>query len=120
VKVETVGELAKTLSDGEIARVLNMKRVLTPTGLRWSKDRVREFRYHHHLQSESRFAKSDGFGLKGAAEYLGISRKTLLRLERMGVISRNQVTDFAPCQITRLLTGMEIRRNLAVSACHRR
>ena len=99
--VETVGELAKTLSDGEIARVLNMKKVWTPTGLRWSKDRVREFRNHHHLQNESRFAKRDGFGLKGAAEYLGVSRRALLGLERMGVISRNQVTDFAPCQISR-------------------
>lgn len=99
--VDTVRELAQTLSDGEIARVLNMKNEPTPTGLNWSNDRVREFRFHHHLRSEARSSRGDTFSLKGAADYLGISRRALLRLERMGLISRNQVTDFAPCRITR-------------------
>ena len=49
--VKTVAELAQSLADGEIARILNMKKVETPTSLRWTRDRVREFRYHHHIQS---------------------------------------------------------------------
>jgi len=99
--VDTVGELGKTLSDGEIARILNMKGVTTPTGLRWTKDRVQEFRYHHHLPAGTRPAEGESFSLKGAADHLGISRRALLGLERLGVISRNQVTDFAPCRILR-------------------
>lgn len=99
--VETVSELAKSLSDGEIARILNVKKMRTPTGLGWSQDRVRDFRQHHHLRAERRPAEVENFGLKRAAAYLGISRRALLQLERMGVISRNQVTDFAPCRISR-------------------
>lgn len=100
--VSTVAELAHTLEDGEIARILNMKKVETPTGLRWTKDRVREFRYHHHLRSKAASSsKDEDFSLKGAAHYLGISRRGLLGLVRMGAVSKNQVTDFAPCRIRR-------------------
>jgi DNA invertase Pin-like site-specific DNA recombinase len=101
--VRTVGELAQTLGDGEIARILNMKRVETPTGLRWTKDRVRDFRHHHHLRSKaaSSWAQEETLGLKGAAQYLGISRRGLLKLVAMGAVSKNQVTDFAPCRIRR-------------------
>lgn len=101
VLVDTVRELAQALSDGEIARVLNMKKVQTPTGLSWSKDRLREFRFHHHIRIGTRSPQGETFSLKGAADYLEISRRALLRLERMGAIGLNQVTDFAPCRITR-------------------
>ena len=100
--VDTVRELAQTISDGEIARILNMKKVDTPRGLRWTKARVRDFRHHHHIvRANKARSEVETFSLKGAADYLGISRRSLLKLVDMGVISKNQVTDFAPCRISR-------------------
>jgi DNA invertase Pin-like site-specific DNA recombinase len=118
--VATVAELAKTLADGEIARILNMKSVETPTGMRWTKDRVKEFRYHHHLRSTAsssrgEASKGETLSLREAAQYLGISYRGLLALERRGLISKNQVTDFAPCRISRQeLDSEEVQRMVKV------
>jgi hypothetical protein len=39
--------------------------------------------------------------MNDAAAYLGISRNGLLGLERLGAVSRNQVTDFAPWRVSK-------------------
>ena len=51
---ELVRDLALSLDDGEIARILNMKKMTTPRDLRWSQDRVRAFRSHHRIRKVTR------------------------------------------------------------------
>ena len=98
--IEKVRKLAKRLNDSEIARVLNMSKELTPSGLRWSKDRVMEFRRRHHLKHH-KLDKSNIFTSEKAAEYLGISRRALRQLIDKGLIEANQVMTFAPWEIKR-------------------
>jgi len=97
--IEKVQKLAKRINDSEIARVLNMSGEKTPTGLRWSKDRVAHFRKHHRITLNLQINKSDVFSAETAAKYLGISRRALLKLVKAGLIDTNQVISFAPYEI---------------------
>ena len=46
---DLVRQLAEGLDDREVARVMNMNGATTPNGLRWSQDRVREYRKQHRI-----------------------------------------------------------------------
>jgi DNA invertase Pin-like site-specific DNA recombinase len=98
--IDTVRDLA-SLSDAEIARILNMKRLTTPRGQRWTHDRVRSFRRTHQIKTIK--ARDDEKYMTGmqVMQKLGISRNGVLGLLRIGALHNHQVTDFAPWRIPR-------------------
>ena len=98
--VETVRTLA-SLTDDEIARILNMKHIPTPRGLRWSQDRVRSFRAQHHVQHQPAPDDADFLTGQQASLRLGVSRHGLDALIRIGVLHNVQTIDFAPWRIPR-------------------
>lgn len=100
--VKTVKELSRTLDDGQIARILNMKKILTPREMRWTQDRVKQFRSHHKICQGRGATDDDRYATcQQAREYLGVGYNTLLVLIRRGVLQNHQVTDFAPWRIPR-------------------
>ena len=100
------------MSDAEIARILNMKQMTTPRGLRWTQDRVRDFRKQHRIRSAKLREDADHLTMNATQAFLGISHNALLALTRMGAISKNQVTDFAPWRISRKQLDSEQVRQL--------
>lgn len=99
--VQLVQELAAELSDAEITRILNMKKLETPRGLRWTKERVQSFRRHHRIPACKLSKSNDYLTMNEVMAYLGISHNGVLGLVRRGVISSNQITDFAPWRVSR-------------------
>ena len=100
--LDLVRVLIHEQTDAEIARILNMKKIQSPHGHTWTQDRVKNFRAHHQLRTEDvRTDQTVHLSMNDAAAYLGISRNGLLGLERLGAISRNQITDFAPWRISK-------------------
>ena len=99
--LELVGRLSKELSDPEIARILNMKKIETPRRLLWTQDRVGAFRRHHRIPNEKPEKNSDQLTMSETCAYLDVSRNALLGLVRRGAVSPNQVTDFAPWRVSR-------------------
>ena len=99
--IELVQELAAELPDSEIARILNMKKLETPRGLRWTQERVNSFRKQHRIRDGSRTSNGDSMTMNEAIAYLGVGHNALLGLVKRGVISRNQITDFAPWRVSR-------------------
>jgi DNA invertase Pin-like site-specific DNA recombinase len=98
---ELVGALAQTLADDEIARILNMKKIQTPRGQRWSQDRVKAFRSHHRIRQGKAADDPDVLTGQQARDYLGIGYNGLVALVRRGAVHTNQATDFAPWRIQR-------------------
>lgn len=98
--VEIVRSLT-ALSDAEIARVLNMKKLPTPRGQKWTQDRVESFRKTHHLKAPRAVEAEQYLTGKQVAERLGISRNGVLGLLRIGALHNQQPTDFAPWRIAR-------------------
>jgi hypothetical protein len=96
-----IQKLVETLDDGEIARILNMKKLNTPRGLRWTKDRVQSFRARSHIKQSNKTEDPDVMTGQQARDYLGIGYHGLMALVRRDVIHTNQVTDFAPWRIAR-------------------
>ena len=108
--IETVKDIA-SLSDAEIARILNMKRITSPKGLRWSKDRVRNFRNHHHIQSVGDQRDEDHMTGQQVAERLGVSRHGVEALIQIKALHNYQITEFAPWRIPRAeVESDEVRR----------
>jgi DNA invertase Pin-like site-specific DNA recombinase len=99
--IELVRELATELDDAQIARILNMKQLLTPQQLSWTKDRVVSFRRHHRIRLGSGPQDPDLLTGQQAAQYLGISRNGLTGLLRAGAVHKRQLTDFAPWRISK-------------------
>jgi hypothetical protein len=98
---DSVRQLASSLDDGQIARILNMQKRPTLMGLLWTKDRVRDFRRQHRILSGTRPKGEDVLTASQAADYLGIGRHGLLGLVERGAITPNQVTPFAPWNVAR-------------------
>jgi len=98
--VETVRALA-SLADVEVARILNMKRETTPRGLRWTQDRVQNFRRSHKIRTIPRSDDDEHLSAKQVMDRLGISRNGVIGLIRIGALDNHQVTEFAPWRIPR-------------------
>lgn len=96
--IELVRAIA-SVSDAEIARILNMKKITTPRGLRWTLDRVRSFRAQHHILYQSNDDTDKFLTCNEAAKILGVSRHGVEALIRIGVLHNNQTIDFAPWRI---------------------
>jgi hypothetical protein len=80
---------------------MNMHGTTTPGGLRWTLERVANFRRTHHIRRAERSSSGERLTMSEAAAYLGISRNGLLGLERIGALSRNQVMEYAPWRVER-------------------
>lgn len=101
--LELIEKLMIHHRDREIARVLNLKKVTTPSGLRWTQDRVSAFRKKHRLTKRSRADEGDQqcLSLTRASELLGISSTAVRELVKRGAVSAKQVTEFAVWRIPR-------------------
>ncbi|MHC4138205.1 MAG: hypothetical protein ACYS0K_24995, partial [Planctomycetota bacterium] len=94
-----------------IARILNMKQLLTPRGLPWTMDRVQRFRAHHGIRKPKQTTAQDVLTGQQARQYLGIGYNGLLALIRRGVVHTHQVTNFAPWRIPRAeLDSKEVQK----------
>ena len=93
--------LATEIDDSDIARILNMKTLQTPGGLRWTKDRVLNYRRDKHIKGGRRMVQEGCLTQAQVATYLGISRNGVLGLVRRGAITINQITEFAPWKVER-------------------
>ena len=99
--VELVGELAGELSDAEIARILNMKEITTPRGLRWTQDRVSSFRKQRRIRSARKPRGPDVLTMTEAITHLGIGHNGIVTLAKRGIISANQITEYAPWKVSK-------------------
>lgn len=98
---ELVRTLAESLDDGDIARILNLKKMTTPRDLHWTQDRVQAFRSAHRIKHTKTVANPDVLTGQQAREYLGVGYHGLMTMVRRGIIHTNQVTDFAPWRLSR-------------------
>ncbi len=89
------------ITDADAARVLNMHGTTTPSDLPWTVERVGRFRNAHRIRIGKRPSRGQHLTMSEAAAHLGISRNGLLGLERLGVLSRNQVMEYAPWRVER-------------------
>ena len=98
--IEMVRKL-RSLSDEDIARILNMKKITTPRNLKWSKDRVTNFRKANHIRAIRDNDHERYMTCRQAVEVLEISRHGVEALIRVGALTNHQITDFAPWKIPR-------------------
>ena len=96
--VQLVCELARILPDHSIAPVLNRLRIRSAKGQSWTQLRVRNFRGAHQIAvyREGERAERHELILHEAASRLGVSRMTVVRLIRDGVLPARQVCVGAP------------------------
>ena len=96
--VDLVRGLARQLPDGAIAATLNRLGKKTGRGNSWTEARVCSFRNGHDMAvyRSGEMAERGELTLTDAAERLGISRMTVLRLIADGTIEAAQVCKGAP------------------------
>jgi excisionase family DNA binding protein len=91
-------QLARQLNDGSIASLLNRLGHVTGKGQTWTQARVRAFRCDHHIpvyKDGERVERSE-LTLEQAAERLGTSRMTVLRMISAGTLPASQACKGAP------------------------
>jgi excisionase family DNA binding protein len=93
-----VHELARLLPDHSIAPVLNRLGIRSAKGQTWTQLRVRNFRGAHHIPvyREGERAERHELILREAANRLGVSNMTVVRLIRDGLLPATQVCAGAP------------------------
>jgi excisionase family DNA binding protein len=104
--------LARQQPDAAIAATLNRCGQRTSKGNSWTEARVRSFRNAHDIavHRPGEMAERGELKLEEAAELLGISRMTVLRLISSGGIMASQVCKGAPWAIPRAqLEGLDPR-----------
>jgi excisionase family DNA binding protein len=96
--VQLVCELARMLPDHSISPVLNRLGIRSAKGQSWTQLRVRNFRGAHQIAvyREGERAERHELILHEAASRLGVSRMTVVRLIRDGVLPARQVCVGAP------------------------
>ncbi len=82
-------DLARTASDASIASILNRLGVRTAKNLTWTEQRVRTFRSDHAIAvyREGERAERGEVNLEEAAALLGVSKMTVTRLVKDGVLA---------------------------------
>ena len=93
-----VCELARLLPDHSIAPVLNRLGVRSARGQTWTQLRVRNFRSVHRIPvyREGEREERHELVLTEAANRLGVSKMTVVRLIRDGLLPASQVCPRAP------------------------
>lgn len=98
-----IAQLARQLNDGSIASLLNRLGHRTGRDQTWTEMRVRSFRTDHHIavyKSGEREQRGEAT-LEQAAEELGTSKMTVLRMIGGGVLAAAQACKSAPWVIQR-------------------
>jgi hypothetical protein len=72
----------------------------TPGGLRWTQDRVRDYRKQQRIRAASPDKKRDTLTMNQVQARLGISHNAALALVRLGLLAPDQVAPFAPWRVT--------------------
>jgi excisionase family DNA binding protein len=95
---QLVRELARLLPDHSIAPVLNRLGIRSARGQTWTQLRVRNFRGTHQIPvyREGERAERQELILGEAASCLGVSKMTVIRLIRDGLLPARQVCARAP------------------------
>jgi excisionase family DNA binding protein len=95
---QLICDLARLLPDGNIASVLNRLRIRTAKGHTWTQQRVRTFRNDHAVAvyRDGERAERGEVILHEAASRLGVSKMTVTRLIKDGVLPAKQVCIGAP------------------------
>ena len=95
---DIIRELARLLPDRSIASLLNRVGKRTGKGNPWTEARVRTFRASRGIvvYREGERQERNGLTLQEAAERLGVSKMTVLRQIRRGVIPARQACKGAP------------------------
>jgi hypothetical protein len=93
-----IRELARLMPDQQIARLLNRAGKPTGRGNGWTKARVCSFRSHHGIAvyRESEWAERGEITLQAAAQSMGVSVMTALRMIQHGIIKGRQLCRGAP------------------------
>src|SRR4029077_19161842 len=96
--VQLVRELARMLPDHSIAPVLNRLGIRSAKGYSWTQLRVRNFRSVHQIAvyRDGERAERHELILHEAASRLGVSKMTVVRLIRDGLLPARQVCAGAP------------------------
>jgi excisionase family DNA binding protein len=95
---ELIRELARTLPDQSIASVLNRLGMRSAKGHTWTQERVRNFRCEHRIAiyREGERTERRELILHEAASRLGVSKMTVIRLIRDGLLPARQICVGAP------------------------
>lgn len=95
---QLICDLARVLPDQNIASLLNRLRIRTAKGLTWTQQRVRSFRSDHGVAvyREGERMQRGELILHEAATRLGISKTTIVRLIKDGVLPAKQTCAGAP------------------------
>jgi len=98
---DLIRELARTLPDQSIASVLNRLGMRSAKGHTWTQERVRNFRCEHRIAiyREGERAERRELILHEAASRLGVSKMTVIRLVRDGLLAARQICVGAPKEI---------------------
>jgi excisionase family DNA binding protein len=100
---QLICDLARLLPDGSIASVLNRVSVRSAKGLTWTQLRVRNFRAERRIAiyREGERAERGELILHEAAAHLGVSKMTVVRLIKDGLLPARQSCVGAPYVIRR-------------------
>jgi DNA invertase Pin-like site-specific DNA recombinase len=100
--IEIVRKMAARYGDDEIARVLTKLGRRTPTGKRWSEQRVRTARRRYSIAGQKRRRPDpEILTTAEAAAHCAVSTMTIRRLVRAGLLKREQLAPWAPWEIRR-------------------
>jgi DNA invertase Pin-like site-specific DNA recombinase len=93
-----IRELARMMPDPQVARLLNRAGKPTGRGNGWTKARVCSFRSHHSIavHRADEWAERGEITLEAAAQIMGVSEMTALRMVRRGIIKGRQLCRGAP------------------------
>jgi hypothetical protein len=96
--IALVRELARLMPDRQIARLLNRSGKLTGYGNGWTEQRVRGFRKHHDIAvyRDGEWAERGEITLDAAAQVIGVTKMTALRMIRRGDLKGRQACKGAP------------------------
>jgi len=99
--VATVRDLARSLPDGQIARVLNRLGYRTGAGNTWTQTRVRGLRHNHGIAVFDPNTAAEGAALTiaQAATRLGVSHPIVHRMIKAGILPATQPVPYAPWAI---------------------
>lgn len=106
---ELIHALARLMSDGSIAAVLNRSGRRTGKGHTWTESRVRSFRGDHHIPvyREGERTERGELTLDETAKILGVSQMTVLRMIRRGNLPASQLCKGAPWVIRQEALDLE-------------
>lgn len=96
--VELVRELAEAMPDKEIARTLNRLGRKTSHGHAWKESRVETIRRNYDIKAcSAKDRKEKGLlNMQEAAQHLGVSPMSVMRLIREGILAARQAVPGAP------------------------